>query len=124
MPETRRPEVRRQRSRGPDDQHRAWRVVGDLVGNRAQQEALGAGHALVADDDEVTALLLGHVDDRVGGVALTREGLDLRDAALARELQRSLEHGQHVLSRADQPLRIARRSPALLTQAQLRYGFV
>jgi hypothetical protein len=44
--------------------------MGDLVGHGAEQEALGAGHALVADDDEVGFLLLGDVEDRVGGVAL------------------------------------------------------
>ena len=31
--------------------------MADLVGHRAQQEALGAGHALVADDDEIGAKL-------------------------------------------------------------------
>ena len=68
---------RRRHSR-PDDEHRAGRVVGDLVRHRAEQEALGAGHALVADDDEVRAALLGDVEDRVGRIALTGEDLDRR----------------------------------------------
>ena len=55
-----------------DDQHGAGRVVGDLVRHRAQQEALGAGHALVADDDQVGVVLLGDVEDGVGRVALAR----------------------------------------------------
>ena len=55
-----------------DDQHRARGVVRHLVRDRAEQEALGARHALVADDDEVGADLLGDIEDRVGGVALAR----------------------------------------------------
>jgi hypothetical protein len=51
-------------------------VVADPVRNRAQQEALGAGHALVADDDQISVALLGDVEDRVGRVARTREGLN------------------------------------------------
>ena len=65
------------RAARPDDQHRAGRVVGDLVGHGAEQEALGAGHALVADDDQVGAALLGDVEDRVRRVALARVGADL-----------------------------------------------
>ena len=67
-----------------DDQHRAGRVVGDLVRHRAEQEALGAGHALVADDDQVGLLLLGDVEDRVGRVALARIQVDLRRPPRAR----------------------------------------
>ena len=51
--------------------------MGDLVRHRAEQEAPRAGHALVADDDEVGLRLLGHVEDRVGGIALPRVLLDL-----------------------------------------------
>ena len=69
--------------RRPDDQHRAGRVVGDLVRHRAEQEALGAGHALVADDDQVGAALLGDVEDRVGGVALARVASRLTPASSA-----------------------------------------
>ena len=39
--------------------------MGDLVRHTAEQEALRAGHALVADHDQVGALLLGDVEDRV-----------------------------------------------------------
>ena len=52
-------------------------MVRHLVRHRPEQEALGAGHALVADHDQVAAPLLGDVEDRVGGIALAREGLDL-----------------------------------------------
>ena len=44
----------------------------DPVRHRAEQEALGAGAAAVADDDEVGAALLGDVEDRVGRVAALR----------------------------------------------------
>ena len=44
--------------------------MGDLVRHGAEQEAPRAGHALVADDDEVRARLLRHIQDRVGGIAL------------------------------------------------------
>ena len=72
----------RERRRGagalgrPDDHHAAGSVMGDLVRHAAEQEALRAGHALVADHDQVGALLLGHVEDRVGGVALARVRLN------------------------------------------------
>ena len=69
------------RLRCADDQHRARRVVRDLVRHRTEQEALGARHPLVADHDQVAALLLGDVDDRVGRVTLAGERLDLGDAA-------------------------------------------
>ena len=61
----------------PDDHHAAGSVMGDLVRDASQQEALGSGHALVADHDQVGLLLLGHVQDRVGGVALAGVGLHL-----------------------------------------------
>ena len=76
------------RQRRPDDQDRAGRVVGDLVRHRAEQEAPRAGHALVADDDQVRAALLGDVEDRVGRVALAREGLDLDARPRARARRR------------------------------------
>ena len=50
-------------------------MVADAVGHRAQQEALGARHALVAHHDQVGVVLLGNVENRVGGIALTLEGL-------------------------------------------------
>src|SRR5205807_6876453 len=70
---------RSSRSGGPDDQDRAWGVMGDLVRNRSQQEPLGPGHPLVPDHDQVGSLLFGHVEDRVGGVTLARERLNLSD---------------------------------------------
>ena len=71
----------------PDDHHAARRVMGDLVRHAAEQEALRAGHALVADHDQVGVLLLGDVEDRVGRVALARVGLDL-DPLLLEVLRR------------------------------------
>ena len=76
--------AQRGRRRGPaaastlgrsHNQHGAGRVVADLVRHGAEQEALGAGHALVAHHDEVGAGLLGDVEDRVRRTALT--GVDL-----------------------------------------------
>ena len=89
--------------------------MADLVGHRAQQEALGAGHALVADDDEVGALLLGDVEDRVGRVALTREQRDL-DALLLGHLGRGGERRVDVLARVDHPAHVVRRLRGLLAQ--------
>jgi hypothetical protein len=55
----------------PDNQHRAGRVMGDLVRHRAQQKALGAGHPLVADHDQAGLALLGDVETERGhGVLL------------------------------------------------------
>ena len=51
--------------------------MGDVVGDAAEEEAAGAGHPLVADDDQVGVGFLGDVEDRLGGVALDRVGLDL-----------------------------------------------
>ena len=65
----------------PDDQDRAGRVVRHLVRHASQQETLGAGHALVADHDQVGVLLLGHVQDRVRRLALAREGVTCTPAA-------------------------------------------
>ena len=56
-------------------------MVGDLVRHRAEQEPLGAGHSLVSDHDQIALLLLGDVEDRVGGVSLAGERLDPGDAA-------------------------------------------
>ena len=103
----------------PDDQDGAGRVVRDLVGHRAQQEALGAGHALVAHDDQVGAALLGDVEDRVGGIALAREGLDL-DTGLLRQLGGLRERGVDVLARVGHPLDVGRQLAGLLAQARLR----
>src|SRR5439155_21347048 len=50
-------ETRRKVLRGADNQQRALDVVADLVGHRAQEEAAGARHALVADHQEVVVAL-------------------------------------------------------------------
>ena len=104
-----------------DDQHAAGSVVGDLVRHRAEQEALGAGHPLVADDDQVGPLLLGDVEDRVGRVALARERLDLDARAfdlLGGLAQRRLD----VLARVDHPLQVLRHLAPLLAQALVGHG--
>ena len=59
----------------------------------------GAGHALVADDDQVRPDLLGNVEDRVGRVALARVGLASTPAS--RASGRRLEERVHVLARTD-----------------------
>ena len=101
----------------PHDQHRARRVVRDLVRDRAEQEALRAGHAAVADDDQIGALLLGDVEDRVGGVALARERLDLARRPRRRaSCSASLEQREHVLARVDHPLEVLRDLDALVAQ--------
>src|ERR1022692_1933383 len=55
-----------------DYQHRAGRMMRHLVGHRAKQEALGAGHTLVANDDQISLALLGDIEDRIRGIALAR----------------------------------------------------
>ena len=97
--------AKRLRSGRADDQHRAGRVVGDLVRHRAEQEALGAGHALVADHDQVGFPLLGDVEDRVRGIALTRVHVD-RHAGLAADRRGRLERRVDVLARVDRPLQV------------------
>ena len=98
-------------------------MVRHLVWHAAEQEALRTGHALVADDDEVGALLLGHVEDRVGRVALAGEGLDLH-ARLLDLVGRVAERGLHVLTRIDRPLKVVRSVLALGAQPALRDGLV
>src|SRR6185295_11864919 len=60
-----------------DDEDAAGGVVRNLVRHAAEQEPLGARHALVADHDQVGPGLLGDVQDRVGGISFTRKGLGL-----------------------------------------------
>jgi hypothetical protein len=93
-------------------------VVGDPVRHRAEQEAAGAGHPLVADDDQVRVALLGDVEDRVGRIALAGEGLDL-DARLADAVGGLAERGVDLLARVDHPLQVAGRLTRLLAQARL-----
>ena len=93
-------------------------MVGDLVGNRAEQKSLGAGHALVAHDDEIRGLLLGHVENRVGGIALTSEDLHLLETGLRGRAPRLLEQLEHVGTRADGPLHVLRDVDALAAAAR------
>ena len=99
----------------PDDQHRARCVVRDLVRHRAEQEALGAGHALVADHDQVGPALLGDVEDRVRGIALAGVGVHAH-ARLLDLLGGVLERGVDVLARVDHPLHVLRGLARLLAQ--------
>ena len=71
-----------------DDEHRAGRVVRDLVRHGAEQEAVRARHALVAHHDQIRAALLGDVEQRGRRVALARVGrhLDARGRDLLRRL--------------------------------------
>ena len=111
------------RSRRPDDHHAAGSVMGDLVRHAAEQEALGAGHALVADHDQVGALLLGHVEDRVGRIALARVDLHL-DALRLEPLARPPQRRVHVLARVDHPLEVLGHLLALLPQPALGHRLV
>ena len=56
-------------------------MVGNLVGDRAEQEALGAGHALVAHDDQIGVTFLGQAvaypSNSVQVYRSARIGLDL-----------------------------------------------
>src|SRR5688500_14088757 len=60
-----------------DDVHAAVGVVGNLVRHASKEEAPGAGHPLVADDDEVCARLLGNIENRIRRRALAGMGVDL-----------------------------------------------
>ena len=97
-------------------------MVRDLVRHRAEHEALGAGHASVADDDQVRALLLGDVEDRVRGVALAGERIDLPDAGGAGLLHRLVEQREHVFPGVDHPLQVLRDLDVLVAQALWRHG--
>ena len=87
-------------------------MVADLVRHGAEQEPVGAGHALVADDDEVGAALLGDVQERGRRVALARVDRDSTPAAAissAALAQRRLD----LLAGADAPALARRfRAPA------------
>ena len=79
----------------PDDQHAAPSVMRDLAGHASEQKAPTAVHALAAHHDQVGALLLGDLEDRLGGVSLARVALGL-DAHRARRVGNLLEHGVDV----------------------------
>ena len=101
---------------GADDVDAAGRVVRDVVRHAAEQEAAGAGHALVAHDDQVGLGLLGDVEDRVRRTALARVGQDL-DAGLLRGAGRGFEDLVDVLLRADRVGDVRRNLVGLLAQA-------
>ena len=67
------------------DDDRASRVVADPVGHVPQQELLAAGHAGVADHQDVDRVLLGGADDRHGRVVVDHH---VRAAAFAGDLGR------------------------------------
>src|SRR5438477_6306866 len=81
--------LRLQALRGADDHHVAAGLMGDAVRDAAQEEAAGAGHALVADDDDVGVLLLGDAQDHVRGRA--GAGMGLQVEVGPRDGQRALE---------------------------------
>src|SRR5204862_7746303 len=103
----------------PTDVDAARPVLRDLVCHAPEQEPLRPGHALVADDDEVGARLLRHVEDRVGGIALSWIGLCVH-ATLLRLADRRIEDHVHVLARADGVGDVAWQLGPLLTHPGLR----
>ena len=70
-------------SGGVDDEHRARRGVGDRVRDAAE-DALGALHALVADDDQLHLLVLGDRHDAIGDGPEVGVGLRLDRLACGR----------------------------------------
>src|SRR3954465_10854705 len=60
-----------------DNQQRALDVVADLVRDRAQKEATGARHALVADNQQVVVPLFGDLHEGGGRVAVVDASVDL-----------------------------------------------
>ncbi len=81
--------------------------MGDVVGDAAEEEAAGAGHALVADDDQVGLGLFGDVEDGLGGIGLDRVGLHLHPL-LAGCRGSGLEDEVDVLAGADLILDVSR----------------
>ena len=86
---------------GADDDHAARGVMGDVVGDAAEEKAAGTCHPLVANHNQVGVAFLGDVEDRLARVALDRMGLDLYPllfgAAAAAESRTRVD----VLARAD-----------------------
>jgi serine protease len=104
-----------------NDVDAAGRVVGDLVRDAPEEEAPGAGHALVPDHDQVRLGLLGHVEDRIGWIAFARVRVDL-ELLLQRWGGGRLERGVDVLARSDRIGDVAGNLTALLAQPLLRHG--
>ena len=107
----------------PDDHHRAGRVVGDPVGDGAEQEAPGAGHPLVADHDQVGAELLGDVEDRVRGIALARVGAR-RHARRAGAVRGVVQRRVDVRAAVDHPLQVRWERTGLAPDPLARDGLV
>ena len=106
-----------------NDQHRARCVVRDLVRDAAQQEPLGAGHALVADDDQVRLLLVGDVEDHVRRLSLPRIGAH-RDAGRLGLLGGLGERGVDILAGVHRVLDVGGRLEALLAQPRCGHRVV
>ena len=87
------------RLRRADDQHRAGRVAGDLVGDRAQQEALGAGHALVADDVSLGVARLGDAPGIASAARPRGQGAGNFSTPASRTRRRRHERGASTSSR-------------------------
>ena len=84
----------------PDDQYRARRVVRDLVGHGARAGIASRPSCPCCRRRSGRPLLLGHIEDRVGGVSLPGERLDRPDPAHSGLGLLRLEQREHV-RRAD-----------------------
>ena len=84
-------------SRRLDDDDGARDVVGDLVGDAAEEQALRAAHPLVADHDRVGADRGGDVDDGVARVVL--DGVCLDGQPLAPRQRRGVSSTASILVR-------------------------
>src|SRR5271154_5014996 len=98
-------------------------MVGDLVGHRAQQKALCAGHPLVADDDQIGLPLFCDVEHGVRRIALARVDVD-RHPGRASDRRRRLQRGVHVLAGVDRPLQVLGSLSTFLAQPLRRNRLV
>src|SRR5205807_844151 len=85
--------------RGADNQQRALDVVADLVGDGAEEEAAGAGHALVAHDEQVVVAVVGYFDQGSRGIAVVDSCVDL-DARIGMAGRLLVDHPLGVLADA------------------------
>ena len=99
----------------------AWWLT--LLGTEPSRKRLAPVMPLLPTTIEVGAALLGHVEDRVGRIALARVGLR-RDAGGPRLLGRLAQRGVDVLARVDHPLQVAGDLLGLLAQAPGRHRLV
>src|SRR5436190_16588910 len=60
--------------RRADNQQRALDVVADLVRDRAEEESAGAGHAFVADDQQVVVAVVSDLDQGSRGITIVDPG--------------------------------------------------